>query len=43
VALCGPRERIADALAAYREAGVKTLICAAQNIEAIRVMAELAG
>jgi F420-dependent oxidoreductase-like protein len=43
VALCGPRERIADALAAYREAGVTTLICAAQSIEAIRVMAELVG
>ena len=43
VALCGPRDRIADAISAYREAGVTTLICAAQNLEAIRVMAEVVG
>lgn len=41
VALCGPRERIADQLAAWREAGVTTLICATDRIEAIRLMAEL--
>jgi F420-dependent oxidoreductase-like protein len=42
IALCGPRERIRDQLAAWREAGVTTLICGAQSIEAIRVMAEVA-
>jgi F420-dependent oxidoreductase-like protein len=41
IALCGPRERIKDQLAAWREAGVTTLICGAQSIEAIRAMAEL--
>ena len=43
VALCGPRERIKDQLAAWREAGVKTLICGTGSVEAIRVMAELEG
>ena len=43
VALCGPRERIKDQLAAWREAGVKTLICGAGSLEAIRAMAELEG
>src|SRR6185295_6469994 len=42
VALCGPRERIKDQLAAWREAGVTTLICGAHNIDAIRAMAEIA-
>jgi F420-dependent oxidoreductase-like protein len=42
IALCGPRERIRDQLAAWRDAGVTTLICGAQSIEAIRVMAEVA-
>jgi F420-dependent oxidoreductase-like protein len=42
VALCGPRERIKDQLAAWREAGVTTIICGAHNIESIRAMAELA-
>jgi F420-dependent oxidoreductase-like protein len=42
IALCGPRERIRDQLAAWREAGVTTLICGAQSIEAIRVIAEVA-
>jgi F420-dependent oxidoreductase-like protein len=41
VALCGPRERIKDQLAAWREAGVTTLICATAGIEAIRTMSEL--
>jgi F420-dependent oxidoreductase-like protein len=43
VALCGPRERIAERLAAWRACGVTTLICATQDIESVRVMAELAG
>jgi len=42
VALCGPRERIRDCLAQWREAGVTTLICGTAQAEAIRLMAELA-
>jgi len=41
VALCGPKERIAELLGAWREAGVKTLICGTGDIHAIRTMAEL--
>jgi F420-dependent oxidoreductase-like protein len=41
VALCGPKERIADQLAAWHEAGITTIICAAHNPEAVRTMAEL--
>ncbi|HKP12162.1 MAG TPA: LLM class F420-dependent oxidoreductase [Blastocatellia bacterium] len=41
VALCGPRERIKDQLAMWREAGVKTLICAAASLDAVRAVAEL--
>ena len=43
VALCGPRERIKDQLAVWREAGVTTLICGTGDVEAIRAMAELEG
>ena len=43
IALCGPRERIKDQLAVWKEAGVTTLICGAGNIEAIRTMGELVG
>ncbi len=43
IALCGPRERIKDQLAAWREAGVTTLICGANSIEAIRALAEIAA
>jgi F420-dependent oxidoreductase-like protein len=42
IALCGPRERIKDQLAMWREAGVKTLICAASSLDATRTIAELA-
>jgi F420-dependent oxidoreductase-like protein len=42
VALCGPRERIADRLEAWKECGITTLICGASDIETLRVMAELA-
>ncbi|MBX3279045.1 MAG: LLM class F420-dependent oxidoreductase [Acidobacteria bacterium] len=42
VALCGPRERIAERLSAWRSSGVTTIICATGNIDAIRTMAELA-
>lgn len=41
VALCGPRERIRDRLAAWTQSGVTTMICGARQIEAVRVMAEL--
>jgi F420-dependent oxidoreductase-like protein len=41
VALCGPRERIRERLAAWRDAGVTTLVCATSHPEAIRVMADL--
>ena len=42
VALCGPRQRIKDQVAAWREAGVTTLICGAHNIDSIRALAEVA-
>ena len=41
VALCGPKERIAERLTAWRASGIKTLICGTTNVEALRVMAEL--
>jgi alkanesulfonate monooxygenase SsuD/methylene tetrahydromethanopterin reductase-like flavin-dependent oxidoreductase (luciferase family) len=41
VALLGPKERIADRLGAWREAGVTTMILGAQQPEALEVMAEL--
>lgn len=43
IALCGPPERIKDQLAVWKEAGVTTLICGANSIEAIRAMAEIAS
>jgi F420-dependent oxidoreductase-like protein len=42
IALCGPRERIADRLAAWKECGITTLICGASDVNTLRVMAELA-
>jgi len=41
VALCGPRERVAERLAAWRDAGVTTLICSASNVDTLRTLAEL--
>jgi hypothetical protein len=41
IALCGPRERIAERLAAWWECGITTLICGTSDISAVRVMAEL--
>ena len=41
VALCGPKERIAERLALWQECGVTTLICGASNLETLRIMAEL--
>jgi F420-dependent oxidoreductase-like protein len=41
VSLCGPPERIRDRLAAWRAAGVTTLICMTDQPDAVRTMAEL--
>ena len=41
VALCGPRQRIAERLAAWRACGVKTLLCTMTDFHALRTMAEL--
>jgi F420-dependent oxidoreductase-like protein len=41
VALCGPKARIRERLAAWQEAGVTTLICGVGQPEAVRTMAEL--
>ena len=41
ISLCGPRERIADRLAAWKDCGITTLICGTSDIAAIRMMAEL--
>jgi F420-dependent oxidoreductase-like protein len=41
VALVGPRERIADGLAAWRESGATTLLVATHDRLALRTMAEL--
>jgi F420-dependent oxidoreductase-like protein len=43
VALCGPRERIRDRLAAWREAPVGTMILGVGQRDVLRMMAELAG
>ncbi|MCI0548411.1 MAG: LLM class F420-dependent oxidoreductase [Candidatus Rokubacteria bacterium] len=43
VALCGPAERIRDRLAAWREAGITTLICGLRGVDELRTMAELAA
>jgi F420-dependent oxidoreductase-like protein len=41
VALVGPKERIRDRLAAWRESGITTMICTAMQIEALRTLAEI--
>ncbi|MGH3103229.1 MAG: LLM class F420-dependent oxidoreductase [Gaiellaceae bacterium] len=41
VALVGPRERIAERLEAWRACGVTSLLCRAEQPEALEVMAEL--
>jgi len=43
VSLCGPRERIAERLAAWKEAGVGTLLCAIQDRATLEAMAEIAS
>jgi len=41
IALCGPRERIAERLAAWRASGITTLIASTSSIDAVRALAEL--
>ncbi|HVN87284.1 MAG TPA: LLM class F420-dependent oxidoreductase [Candidatus Binatia bacterium] len=41
VSLVGPKERIRDRLAAWRESSVTTMICATMQIEAVRALAEI--
>jgi F420-dependent oxidoreductase-like protein len=41
VALVGPKERIADRLDAWRDAGVTTLLVSTRDVTALRTMAEL--
>ena len=41
VSLVGPRERLRDRLALWREAGVTTLVCATGQPEVVRLMPEL--
>ncbi|MER3412586.1 MAG: LLM class F420-dependent oxidoreductase, partial [Thermoleophilia bacterium] len=41
VALVGPKERVAERLAAWRECGVTTLLVQATDVEALRTLAEL--
>jgi F420-dependent oxidoreductase-like protein len=41
VALCGPKERIAERVGAWEDAGVSTLICTCHDRSAMNVMAEV--
>ncbi len=41
VALCGPRQRIAERLQVWRNSGTTTMICGLSDINALRTMAEL--
>jgi Luciferase-like monooxygenase len=41
VALCGPRERIAERLSIWRESGITTMICGLSDLDTLRVMADL--
>ncbi len=41
VALVGPKERLRERLAAWRESGVTTMICGIMQIEAVRALAEI--
>jgi F420-dependent oxidoreductase-like protein len=41
VALCGPRERIAERLNLWRESGVTTMICGLSDLATLRAMAEI--
>jgi F420-dependent oxidoreductase-like protein len=41
VALCGPKERIAERACAWKEAGASTLICSLQEVSVLGVVAEI--
>jgi alkanesulfonate monooxygenase SsuD/methylene tetrahydromethanopterin reductase-like flavin-dependent oxidoreductase (luciferase family) len=41
VALCGPKERIAELLEPWKKSRATTIICGTQQRDALRVMAEL--
>jgi F420-dependent oxidoreductase-like protein len=43
VALCGSKERIADRLSVWKDAGVTTLLCSVRDVATLRTMAELMG
>jgi F420-dependent oxidoreductase-like protein len=40
ISLCGPKERIRDRIAEWRECGITTMILALQQVEAMRTVAE---
>ena len=40
ISLCGPKERIRDRLAEWKESGITTMILALQQVEAMRAVAE---
>ncbi|MGH7897584.1 MAG: LLM class flavin-dependent oxidoreductase, partial [Candidatus Binatia bacterium] len=40
ISLCGPKERIRDRLAEWKESGITTMILALQQVEAMRTVAE---
>src|ERR1051326_3835455 len=40
ISLCGPKERIRDRLAEWKECGITTIILALQQVEALRAVAE---
>jgi F420-dependent oxidoreductase-like protein len=40
ISLCGPKERIRDRLAEWKECGITTMILALQQVEAMRAVAE---
>ena len=41
VALCGPRERIAERLRVWRDSGVTMINCGTNSLETVRTLAEL--
>src|SRR3954452_16369162 len=43
VALVGPKERIADGIAAFEAAGATTILCSTRDVGALRALAELAA
>ena len=43
VALCGPKERIRQWLAEWKESGITSLPCTTNRVETLRMIAELAA